>query len=420
MSIKFFEAGEKRARRLLPEFLKKRMNEFYIERWKGEWKGRHIMRGRLPGSKDVQLVSNDYLALSSSVEIKEAMIRSLGASQESVLMSGVFLQGDNPQKRLENRLANWVGYEAAVICQSGYAANVGLIQSLAGEEVPVYIDMNAHASLWEGIHSAGATARPFRHNDVGHFKRQLERYGTGILCVDSVYSTTGSVCALEDFVLEAKRHGCLVIVDESHSLGTHGDTGSGLVAQAGLTGCVDFLTASLAKAFAGRAGVIMCNAEFEDYFWFTARPAIFSSCLLPYEIAGLDKTLDVILRDDWRRKALRLNSEFLRSALLDGGYNVLASASQILALEAGTEYAALQLREALEERGVFGSVFCAPATAKNRAMVRMSVSAGHSLEDLQHVIKACNEIRDTVGMWSWPSTRRMGRVMQREQEAATG
>src|SRR5690606_28136656 len=131
-------------------------------------------------------------------EIRQAQIDVLQDGEGSVLMSGVFLQGDNVQKRLEKRFASWIGYESSVICQSGYAANVGLIQSLARKDVPVYIDMNAHASLWEGIHSAQAVARPFRHNDIDHLRRQLQRYGEGVLCVDSVYSTTGSVCMLED------------------------------------------------------------------------------------------------------------------------------------------------------------------------------------------------------------------------------
>jgi CAI-1 autoinducer synthase len=386
--------------------LAERMDAFRHQRWGQEWQGRHIMRGRTPDAQSVRLVSNDYLAVANHPEIVEAQIRALRLTDDSVLMSGVFLHGDTPQQRLEQRFASWTGMDEAILSQSGYAANVGLLQAIAGAGVPVYIDMHAHASLWEGIQSAGAEACPWRHNDLNHLRRQLAAHGPGVVCVDSVYSTNGSVCHLPEVVALAKSMGNIVIVDESHSLGTHGPNGAGLVAQHGLMASVDFITASLAKAFAGRAGLILCPKDFSDYFWFTARPAIFSSSLLPHEIAGLDKTLDMIQADQWRRDALHLNAEILRRGLTDLGYNVSASQSQIIALEAGLEYDTLCLREALEAQDVFGSVFCAPATPKKRSLVRLSVNAGLTVDDINRVLGACAAIRDEVGMQQWPSTRR--------------
>ena len=294
----------------------------------------------------------------------------------------------------------------AILSQSGYAANVGLLQAISGQGTPVYIDMHAHASLWEGIQSAGADARPWRHNDIAHLRRQIESHGPGVVCVDSVYSTNGSVCRLAETIKLAKSYSCIVVVDESHSLGTHGPDGAGLVVEQGLIESVDFITASLAKAFAGRAGLIMCPQGFSDYFWFTARPAIFSSCLLPHEIAALDKTLSVVIRDSWRRHALHKNADVVRRGLADLGYNVDASESQIIALEAGLEYDTLRLREALESKDIFGSVFCAPATPKKRSLVRFSINAAMTIDDISKLIKGCEEIKDQVGMHQWSSTRR--------------
>ena len=389
-----------------PAFLKHRMDDFYLKRWREEWGGKHIMRGPSPGRADIQLVSNDYLAIANHPAIVRAQVASLEKTDDSVLMSGVFLDDDAPQHRLENRLAEWAGYPEAILSQSGYAANVGLIQAVVEAGVPVYMDMRAHASLWEGVHSAGADIRPFRHNDSQHLRRLMRRHGQGLVCVDSVYSTMGSVCRLPEIIAVAEEFGCLILVDESHSLGTHGRDGSGMVAALGLSERVHFITASLAKAFAARSGVIFCRKDFADYFWFTARPAIFSSCLLPHEIAALDATLSVVIRDDWRRTRLHNNAGKLRHGLDALGYNVSESQSQIIALEAGLEKDTLLLREALEQEGVFGSVFCAPATAKKRSLLRLSVNAGLADEEIDRVLRACASVRHRVGMWDWPSTRR--------------
>lgn len=387
-------------------YLDGRIKEFRIDRWEKEWRGKHIMRGKSPAAGSISLISNDYLAIACHAEIVRAQIEALEVTSDSVLMSGVFMHGATPQKDLEARFSTWVGMPEAILSQSGYAANVGLLQAISGPGVPVYIDMNAHASLWEGILSAGAIARPWRHNDLDHLRRQINMHGPGVVCVDSVYSTNGSVCKLRETVMLAKSLGCLIIVDESHSLGTHGPDGAGMVAEHGLINQVDFITASLAKAFAGRAGLILCPQGFSDYFWFTARPAIFSSCLLPHEISALDKTLDIIIRDEWRRRALHKNADVVRRGLTDLGYNVDASQSQIIALEAGLEYETLRLREALESRDVFGSVFCAPATPKKRSLLRLSINAAMTMADIEKVLSACDGIRDEVGMHNWSSTRR--------------
>ncbi|MCC1497041.1 alpha-hydroxyketone-type quorum-sensing autoinducer synthase [Alcanivorax sp. 1008] len=388
------------------QYLDQRIDEFRVDRWQNEWRGQHIMRGRSPGASSVRLISNDYLSIAGHPEIVSAQIDALKATSESVLMSGVFLHGQTPQKQLECRFADWAGMPEAILSQSGYAANVGLLQAISGPGVPVYIDMHAHASLWDGIQSAGAEAHPWRHNDISHLRRQITAHGPGVVCVDSVYSTNGSVCKLAETVGMAKLMGCLVIVDESHSLGTHGPSGAGMVAGQGLTGDVDFITASLAKAFAGRAGLIMCPVGFSDYFWFTARPAIFSSCLLPHEISALDKTLDVVIRDEWRRESLHKNADIVRRGLADLGYNVDASKSQIIALESGLEYDTLCLRQAMEANDIFGSVFCAPATPKKRSLLRLSINASMSMNEIGKLLKACEDVRDQVGMWEWSSTRR--------------
>lgn len=400
-----------------PDFLRRHVDVYYRERVEKTWQGGHIMHGLTPTRGAVLMVSNDYLDISGHPDIAQAQIDCLAGQDSSVIMSAVYLHSDCPQSSFEARMAGFLGMQDSLLCQSGYAANVGLLQSIAAPGVPIYIDMLAHMSLWEGALSAGIRAHPFRHNNAEHLEHLIRRHGPGIMVVDSVYSTCGSVAPLEDLVDVADRTGCVSVVDESHSLGTHGACGEGLVASLGLTERVHFVTASLAKAFAGRAGIIACSERAGQFIRYNSRPAIFSSALLPQEVAGLDATLNLIQNDPERRMRLHRNADHLRWHLDDLGYNVDLSQAQIIGLEAGPEPQTIVLRDALESRGVFGSVFCAPATANNRSLIRLSINAGLSREELDHVIRVCAEIRDEVDLESWASTRRKVRTRQSQRVA---
>jgi CAI-1 autoinducer synthase len=398
----------------LPEFLAVRVERYYRERVRNTWGGRHILHGRQPDRNALHLGSCDYLSLARHPRILAAMADTLARDGNGMLMSGIFLHGESPQLEFETDLACFMQAEAGVLCQSGFCANTGLIQSIASDEVPVYADLLAHMSLWEGIRSAGAPGVMFHHNDPEHLERQILRHGPGVIVVDTVYSTNGSVCPLGDIADIAAARGCVLVADESHSLGTHGPNGEGLVVELGLADRVHFRTASLAKAFASRAGFIACAAPFSEYFKFESLPAIFSSTLLPHEVAGLAATLDVIRTEGWRREKLRENSTYFREGLEGLGYNLNGSRSQIISLESGTEQQTILLRDALEERGIFGSVFCAPATPKNRSMVRFSLHCNLTRDELNRVLRACAEIRLKTGFDQWPSTRR------RRNEERTG
>lgn len=393
-----------------PNFLQARIDQFQHDRVEESWHGQHILRGKKPTSSDILLMSNDYLAIANHPKIAQAQAQSLLQEGNGVLMSAIFLHGDNSQWALQRKFARYLGSETSILCQSGYAANVGLIQSIAGADIPVYLDLLAHRSLQEGVNSANAKLVLFRHNCATHLASQIERHGPGVIAVDSVYSTNGSIAPLEEIAEIAERTGSILIVDESHSLGTHGPQGKGLVAALGINKKVHFRTASLAKAFAARSGIITCDQSFFDYFCFESLPAIFSSALLPHEIAGLDATLSVIQEEEWRRTKLASNANYVREGLSKLGYNVRDSQSQIIALEAGTESDTIALRDALENHGIFGSVFCAPATSVTRAIVRFSIHAGLNKEDLDRILKACKQVSEELDVAHWPSTIRLNRI----------
>ncbi|GAB3476563.1 alpha-hydroxyketone-type quorum-sensing autoinducer synthase [Polaromonas eurypsychrophila] len=390
----------------LSAHLRQRIAREFTPRWQKQWGGKFVLHGKTAGSDSVRLDGNDYLSVTGHPDIVGAQVAALRHDREFVIQSGVFVHGEHPARSLEKSLANWVGKDDGFICQSGYAANVGLLQAIADAQTPVYLDTLAHTSLWEGAHAARAPAHPFRHNDPAHLERMLTRHGAGVVVVDSVYSTTGALCPLREMVEVAERHGCMILVDESHSLGTHGPGGAGLCAELGLTDRVHFITASLAKAFAGRGGFFTAPADLRYYILSSSYPNIFSSCLLPYEIAGLNATLAVIGQRDEQRHRLRAHTLRLRASLSDLGYPIHQGTEQIISLEAGTEPDTMVLRDHLEDRGVFGAVFCAPATSRNRAMVRLTLHAALTDAELGHVEAVAREVAPLVKPWDWPIARR--------------
>jgi CAI-1 autoinducer synthase len=382
------------------------MREHYVDRLENLLQGEHLHHWKVRGPAPLMLASNDYLAIGDERALRAAQASALWQAETNLLMSSVMVPEDGIQARLERRLAAFMDAQDGVLAQSGWSANVGLLQTIARPDVPVYLDQMAHASLWEGVHAAGARAVPFRHNDADHLERQLRKHGgPGVIAVDSLYSTNGAIAPLADVADLAERHDCVLVVDESHSLGTHGPAGAGLVPALGLCDRVHFRTASLAKAFAGRAGFITCSHHFKGYFLSESRPAIFSSCLLSHEIAWLQSALHFIAGADGRRARLHQVARQVRSGLRDLGY-CLDGSEQIIALEAGTEPRTLILRKALERRGIAGAVFCAPATAKNRALVRLSLHSGLQDNDVARLLEACADMREEVDLQGWSSTCR--------------
>ena len=366
--------------------------------WKSGYVDGHITVGHKPEAGAVILANNDYLSLAGDPRIIGTMVGALQDTGASLFMSSVYTQYLDRQSRYEAAMADYLSAEATVLCQSGWSANDGLIQAVADSEMPVYIDIFAHASLWQGGHSAGAKLRPFRHNDAESLAATVRRHGPGLIAVDAVYSTNGDVCPLLDIVEIAETYGCMLIVDESHSAGVRGPGGAGLAAELGLIDRIHFRTFSLSKAFVGRGGIVAGSARTLEYFRYQSRPAIFSSAVLPYETAGFQAALKAVRQDEWRRDALRWNADYLRSGLKDAGCRLADNDSPIIALVAGSEADTVRLRDGLEAQNVFGAVFCAPATPKNRSLLRLTVNATMRSAELDQVIAACAAVRRNIGI----------------------
>jgi 7-keto-8-aminopelargonate synthetase-like enzyme len=368
-----------------------------IRVFRGTRGGRRPAPAKPPGGRTIMLTCSDYLDLAEHPAITDAMIASLRAADAAPPAGGPCLPDDHPQILLGESFARHMGARAGVLCSSGWAANTGLLQVVAGPDVPVYLDVLAHMSMWEGARAAGAEMAYFRHNDLGHLRRRIEVGGSGVIAVDAVYSTDGSECPLPGLVEVAEEYGCMLVVDESHSLGTHGQRGEGLVAKLGLTGRVDFRTASLAKALPGRAGLIACDRPgFADYFSHTALPAVFSSTLLPHDVAGLAAALKVVREEGWRRERLRAVTDRLRADLAELGYRLVGSDSQIIALETGSEAEATLMRDALVGRDIHSAALFPSTASVGRTLVRLSAHAALTDHDVRRILAACEDLRPGV------------------------
>lgn len=387
-----------------------KVDDYYKYRVGELWAANHPLKGRTPRPSAIRLRTNDYLGIAQHPHIIESEVAALRAGGHGEAVSRVWLHHvEDPISRFETRVATLCGAESALLCPSGYAANVGILQSLSGPGKHVFIDQKAHISLWEGIKSAGANPVPFRHNDPDHLKRQLQVFGAGLIAVDALYSTDGNTAPLVEFVELAERYGCALIVDETHSFGTQGTDGAGLVQGMGLTERVHFRTMGLSKAVASRGGAILCSARNSEFLRYESLPSIFSTSVLPHEVAGYNAALDIFSDEPWRRTKLASNHAYLKAGLDAIGYNVNSSKAQIIALEAGDIRQTVLLRDALESRGVFGAIFFPPATPEKRCLIRLTVNCIVSYAQLDRVISVCKEIKDEVGMADWRSTKRKHR-----------
>ena len=342
---------------------------------------RMFLRGPSTAPTDIRLSTSDYLALAHDERITTAMTAALRTRAE-------FEPGP-----LARQLAHYTHSAAAVICQSGWEANAGLLQAIAAPGIPIYVEESTHMSWRQAALAAAVPLHTFGHDDPTRLAARIRALGPGIIAVDAIDNTTGARSPLAALCDVADETGSILVVDESHSLGVDGPHGAGAVVALGLTQRVPFRTASLAKTFAGRAGLVTAlDPGFAGYFESVAYPAIFSTALRSHDIAGLSATLEVIRAEDRRRIRLREIARTVRKALAHIGFEVAETDSHIVPLLTGTAARGRAVRTILEAHGVLGAPFCPPATPRGRALIRLSLHAALTAGQVERIITACERI----------------------------
>ena len=352
----------------------------------------------LGGRSVLLLCSNNYLGLADHPQVREAAAEAAlhwgaGAGASRLISGNMELH-----RRLEERLAEFKGYEAALLFGSGYLANTGTIAALAGAGEVVFSDELNHASIVDGCRLSLAQTFVYRHGDLEHLAWGLEQAaGRGSLIVtDGVFSMDGDIAPLPQLLDLARRHGCRLMVDEAHATGAIGPGGRGSVAAAGLSGEVDLVVGTLGKALGSYGAYACASAETIDFLLNTARPFIFSTAPPPPSVAAATTALELVSAE--RVERLQANATAFRTALAAEGLDAGRSRTQIVPIEVGEAEPTMELCERLLAGGVFAQGIRPPTVPEGSSRLRFTVMASHEAGELEWAAKLAGAAARELGL----------------------
>src|SRR5215813_655349 len=355
----------------------------------------------IEGRRQIMLGSNNYLGLTNDPRVKEAAIEAIRRFGSGCAGSR-FLNGTlELHVRLEDRLAEFMRQEAAVTFATGFQVNLGAISCLVGKGDTVYLDKQDHACIIDGARLSFGDVRKFRHNDASDLRRQM-RLDADVkgrfIVVDGVFSMEGDIAPLPEIVAAAQEFGAGVMVDDAHGIGVLGPTGRGTAEHFGLEDEVDLIMGTFSKSMASVGGFIAGDAVVVDYIKHRARTMIFSAAPPPASVAAALATVEIMESEPERRARLWENARFFsvvpRSLDLDTG----ESKTPVIPIVVGEDLTALRMVSRLHQEGVFVNCVLSPATPPGRALIRTSVMATHTREQLSRALDAIEKVGREVGV----------------------
>ncbi len=359
----------------------------------------------LDGRDVLMLCSNDYLGLADHPTVGAAAIDAVERWGTGAGASRLVSGNMTPHERLEGRLAEFHGTEAALLFGSGYLANTGIVGALARRGDVVFSDELNHASIIDGCRLAGAVTFVYRHRDLEHLAWGLERTPghAGLIVSDGLFSMDGDVAQLGWLRELANRHGAKLMIDDAHAVGAIGPGGRGSVAEAGLSGEVDVVVGTLGKSL-GSYGAYACTSrEVRELLINSARTLIFSTGLPPASAAAAEAALGVIEAEPERIARLRDNARVLRNALRENGLDPGGAGAQIVPVVIGDPDRAVgACRRALDE-GVYVQAIRPPTVPEGTSRLRLTVMATHEpaeLEDAARTIAGAVRAVSADGEWT--------------------
>ncbi len=346
------------------------------------------------------LCSNNYLGLADHPRVREAAAEAAMHWGAGAGASRLICGNMEPHRELEERLAAFKRYEAALLFGSGYLANSGAIAALAGPGEVVFSDELNHASIVDGCRLSRAETFVYRHADLGHLAWGMERAGGrgSLIVTDGVFSMDGDVAPLAGLVELARRHGCRLMVDEAHATGAFGPAGRGTVAAAGLGEEVDLVVGTLGKALGSYGAYVCAGRELTEYLLNAARSFVFSTAPPPPAVAAATTALDLLEASPQLIGRLRANAATLRSALAGEGFGVEAGECQIVPLEVGDARRTMALCERLLEAGVFAQGIRPPSVPEGSSRLRFTAMATHRTKELRRAAKLTGAAARELGI----------------------
>ena len=367
--------------------------------------GPHVTLG---GAEVLLLCSNNYLGLADHPRVRQAAAEAAerfgaGAGASRLISGNMELH-----RRLERRLAEFDGSEAALLFGSGYLANTGTVAALAGAGEVVFSDELNHASIIDGCRLSRAETFVYRHRDIEHLESGLREAGdrAALIVTDGVFSMDGDVAPLPDLVDLARRYGCRLMVDEAHGTGALGPGGRGAVAAAGLDGKVDVIVGTLGKALGSYGAYVCTSAELRDLLINTARPFIFSTAPPPPSVGAAMMALELLASRPGVVEQLRRNGAVLRESLSAYGLDVGASRTQIVPVLVGDARRTVALCERALEGGVFAQAIRPPTVPRGSSRLRLTVMANHRADELQNAARVIGHAARDLGIADWGSELR--------------
>jgi 8-amino-7-oxononanoate synthase len=355
----------------------------------------------LQGRRLVMLGSNNYLGLTNDPRVKEAAIEAI-RKYGSGCAGSRFLNGTlDLHVRLEERLAEFMRQDAAVTFSTGFQVNLGAIACLAGKGDTVYLDKQDHACIIDGARLSFGDVKKFKHNDPADLRRQMRNDAEAkgrLVIVDGVFSMEGDIAPLPEILGVAREFSAGVMVDDAHGIGVLGKSGRGTAEHFGVERDVDLIMGTFSKSMASVGGFIAGDATVIDYIKHRARTLIFSAAPPPASAAAALATLDIMDREPQRRERLWENTRFFAEGLRSLGFDTGESQTPVVPVVVGEDLRALRMVHRLQEEGVFVNCVLSPATPPGRALIRTSLMATHTREQLARVLSAFEKVGREVGL----------------------
>lgn len=346
------------------------------------------------------LGTNNYLGLTFAPECLRAAHEALESEGTGTTGSRMASGSYSGHRALEREFADFYNCLSCIVFTTGYQANLATISGLAGAGDVVLIDGDSHASIYDGCRLSGAEIIRFRHNDMTDLDKRLRRLGersrSTLIVVEGIYSMLGDRAPLADIVKLKDAYHSILLLDEAHSLGVLGRTGQGLVEETGLIGGVDFITGTFSKSLGGIGGYCVSNHPQLDQLRYVSRPYIFTASPSPATIASTRAALKLLHDGTGLREQLWKNARQLYSRLQELGYQLGPEPSPIIATILDTPQQALALWKGLLEHGIYVNLMLPPAAPDGKSLVRCSVSAAHTSDQMDYAGQAFAELRGTI------------------------
>ena len=349
----------------------------------------------IDGRKVLMFGSNSYLGLTNHPEVKAAAIAAVEKYGTGCAGSR-FLNGTlDTHIALEKALAEFAGKEDAIIFSTGFQVNLGTISCLLGREDYIIWDALNHASIIEGIRLSPAKSLRYKHNDMDALERRLQQCDPErikLIVVDGVFSMEGDLCKLPEIVQLAEKYGASVMVDEAHGFGVLGDHGRGVCNHFGLTDHVDLIMGTFSKSFASIGGFIAGSKTTINFIRHQARSYIFSASCTPAATAAAHKSLEIMLREPERVLALQEKTAYCLDRFRKLGFEIGNTATPIVPLFIRDNEKTFRVTAMLFEEGVFVNPVVAPAVAPEDTLIRFSLMATHTYEQLDEAITKIHKV----------------------------